>query len=220
MLRKKKLSKRLAAIARIIEDSGVETVCDVGTDHCYLPIHLAARCKKVIACDRLEEPLARARRNINLYKMENCISLRCGDGLSVLADFEAEAVVIAGMGGREIAKILSTHIPYGIKIFIFQPMNNYYFLRRSCMENSLKINREFFIEDNGRLYLTMLCSFGSEVCSDFDLLYGKFIPYDDSPYSQKYLRRELSRLIKISTVSSDPDVIRIIDGLREVLKTP
>lgn len=218
MYRKKKLSKRLAAVARLVEFSGVKTFCDIGTDHCYLPIYLADKCQKVIACDRLQEPLSRARQNVDLYKKANRISLRLGDGFNTIADFEVEAAVVAGMGGREISKILNARIPKGIRFFIFQPMNNYHVLRKTCVKNSLKIDREFLTEDNGRFYLTLMCSSGSEIYSNFDYLYGKFIPYDDNPVSKKYLKRELLRLQKISGVLGDSDVSEIVSRLLESLK--
>lgn len=217
MLMKKKLSGRLMAIARFIEENNIKSFFDIGTDHCYLPIYLADKCDRIIACDKARDPLDRARENVYFYGRCDRITLRMGNGFDALFDNEVQAAVIAGMGGREISKILLGSIPVGIRYFIIQPMNNYQLLRRTCLKRSLKIDNEFLLEDSGRIYLTVVCSYGGEYYSDFDYMYGKFIPYDKSAVSKRYLEKELLRLQKIYSFSDKSILKPIIDKLKVIL---
>ena len=58
------LSLRLKTIASLVPHGA--RVCDVGTDHAYLPIHLITEggVKSVIATDLNEKPLQNAKKNL------------------------------------------------------------------------------------------------------------------------------------------------------------
>lgn len=83
-------------------------IADVGTDHALLPAWLVARglAPRAIASDRAPGPLRAARRSLDALGVGARVELRCGEGLAVLAEGEAEVIVIAGMGGRKIAAIV------------------------------------------------------------------------------------------------------------------
>ena len=100
------LSKRLNWIIEKLDK--VEIIMDVGTDHGYIPIYLVKNniAKKVIASDINKEPLKKAKINASLDGVLDKIDLRLGGGLSPLKNREAEAVIIAGMGGNLIRDIL------------------------------------------------------------------------------------------------------------------
>ena len=73
------LSKRLSAILSLIPEGA--RVADIGTDHAYLPIALAAsgRAKSIIACDIHKGPLAVAAKNLAVSGAEGAF-LRFGRG--------------------------------------------------------------------------------------------------------------------------------------------
>ena len=79
-------------------------LADIGTDHGYLPVwlRLHGRVASAIACDLREGPLARARETGRTWGADG-IDYRLGNGLAVVSPDEADAVVIAGMGGENIA---------------------------------------------------------------------------------------------------------------------
>ena len=100
------LSKRLRAVADFVTPQG--RLADVGTDHAYVPICLMEE-KKIsgaIAMDIVDGPLQRARENIAAHHLETQIETRKSDGLEALRPGEVDTIVIAGMGGLLICRIL------------------------------------------------------------------------------------------------------------------
>ena len=104
---KLELSPRLAAIAAQVPQGA--RLADIGTDHAYLPtaLLLAGRIERAVASDVREGPLQRGRETARHYGQEENITFRCCDGLEGLTPDQADTVVIAGMGGELIARILS-----------------------------------------------------------------------------------------------------------------
>ncbi len=100
------LSERLRAVAALVTSGG--TVADIGTDHAYIPIYLiqTGAVSRAIAMDVNQGPLARAREHIAQYGLEASIETRLSDGLAALRPGEADSIVIAGMGGALMVRIL------------------------------------------------------------------------------------------------------------------
>lgn len=120
-----KLSERLAAIAEYVLEG--ETVADIGTDHGLLPIFLLLEriSPKVVLCDIKKGPLEKARANLHIYAPEIRADLRLGGGLGPLEKGEVDTVIIAGMGGLMITKILEADPvkTRSFRKFILQPRN-------------------------------------------------------------------------------------------------
>ena len=97
-------------IKKLAELAGkCDTVADIGTDHALLPILMlmGGNANKAIACDIKKGPLARAAENVKVYGTDSGkIDLRLGNGLDPLSESECDLIVIAGMGGLNIAEIL------------------------------------------------------------------------------------------------------------------
>ncbi len=100
-----RLSDRLAAAAAYVDTQ--REIIDVGTDHALLPCYLYQRgARRLTASDINAGPLLAAKENIQKYTdRPESIRLMQTDGL-IGADF-AEEIIIAGMGGELIVKILS-----------------------------------------------------------------------------------------------------------------
>ena len=100
------LSKRLKEITLLIDKCNI--IADIGTDHGYIPIYTVQEglCTKAIASDINKGPVDKARMNVRREGLERFISCRQGPGLSTLEPKEAEAVIIAGMGGNLIRDII------------------------------------------------------------------------------------------------------------------
>ena len=107
MGKKIELSKRLKLVASFVEPGAV--VADVGTDHGYVPIWLVQEevAAGGFAMDVNQGPLERAKAHIAACGLTDRIQVRLGDGLSALSDEEADTVIIAGMGGPLIVRILT-----------------------------------------------------------------------------------------------------------------
>ena len=100
------LTPRLALCARYA--AGAAILCDVGTDHGYLPISLLAEGKieYAIAADIRPGPLASARRHAGEAGLEDKMRFELADGLAFPGAERADTVVCAGMGGETVAGIL------------------------------------------------------------------------------------------------------------------
>ena len=84
-------------------------VCDAGCDHGYVSIYLVQKniCPHVIAMDINQGPLLQAREHIADYGVDAYIETRLSDGVEKLLPGEADCLILAGMGGRLMMKILT-----------------------------------------------------------------------------------------------------------------
>ena len=105
-MNKLELSPRLAAIAALVPQGA--RLADVGTDHAYLPVRLLldGGIASAVATDVNEGPLQRGRETAERYGVRTILFRRC-DGLADVRADEVDTVVIAGMGGDLIARILA-----------------------------------------------------------------------------------------------------------------
>ncbi len=120
-------------------------LADVGTDHAYLPVWLAFHglISGAVATDLRPGPLNRARENILRYGGSDRVAARLADGLSGVSPEEADDVVIAGMGGKMIARIISEAewLKNGEKHLILQPMTSVEDLRTFLAEEGFAVRR-------------------------------------------------------------------------------
>lgn len=148
------LSKRLQFIADHIDRC--KTIIDVGTDHGYIPIYSVKNnlCEKAIASDINKDPVKKAEMNAALEGVKSSVEVRLGGGLEVINIGDAEAVVIAGMGGNLIRDILEKDIEKtaSFKYLILQPAQNPEVLREYLYNNGYEIMEEDLCLDEGIYY--------------------------------------------------------------------
>lgn len=151
---KLELSPRLGAIAGLVPE-GCGCLADIGTDHGYVPVSLLleGRVWRAVAADIGAPPLEHARRTAARYGVTDQIDFRLGDGLSVLRPGEAEAIVIAGMGGDAVVDILSA-APWSRAgpLLLLQPMSKAEVLRAFLPEGGFAVLAERLVQDKGVLY--------------------------------------------------------------------
>ena len=151
------ISKRLLLCTELI--TSCDTVADVGTDHGYLGIYLLRQgiCRHVIASDLREKPLASARANAALFGVQDRITFLQSDGLESIQPGSFQTLVLAGMGGDLIARILE-QAPWlkdeGVTL-ILQPQSAMHDLRRLLSETGWHICRERLARDGHFLYAVM-----------------------------------------------------------------
>ena len=152
------LTKRMQAVCDLINNAN--TVCDVGCDHGFVPIYLVKEraFTSAVAMDINEGPLAAAAINIEMNGVKDKIKTRLSDGLNALLPGEAEAIVIAGMGGRLIVRILedamlkiSDNI-FGIKELILQPQSELQYFRSSVRKLGFVCEAEDMVLEDGKFY--------------------------------------------------------------------
>ena len=100
------IDNRLRVCSEMVNGSGI--VCDVGTDHAYLPAYLIENkiCDYALASDINDGPLSFAEQTVKKYKFEDRIKLVKSDGLDKIPSENVSDIIIAGMGGETIVSIL------------------------------------------------------------------------------------------------------------------
>ncbi len=149
-----KCSERLQAVARWVPAGA--TVADIGADHAHLLIHLVLRerIKKGVAGELNKGPYENARSQVERSGLSDRIEVRLGDGLSVLKEGEADAIVIAGMGGALIASILDRGRKKlsGVRRLVLQPNTGGERVRQWLRQNGWVPVGETLVEEGGTLY--------------------------------------------------------------------
>ena len=160
-----RLTPRLQAIADSINE--YEVLADIGTDHAFLPIYLIQKVKitKAIATDINKGPIEIAQKRIRKYKLEDKIETRQGNGMTVIEPYEADAIVIAGMGGMLIAEIIeqSKSVATAAKILVMQPMLDSGKLRRYLLQNGFEIFDEELAKEDKKIYEIIWARYTGEI---------------------------------------------------------
>ena len=204
MAGKVQLSERLTAIAEMVTEGN--RLVDVGCDHGYLPVYLMLQHKipGAIATDVGKGPLARAQEHIAQYHMEAYIETRLCNGLSEIRPGEGDTLVIAGMGGPLMERILSEgrHALPGFQELILQPQSDIPHFRRFVMQNGYQIIQEEMILEEGKFYPIMKAvQYEGEqpaVWSREEEMFGRLLLERKHPVLKLYLERELRIRSEIS----------------------
>lgn len=148
------LSARMEAVARMVTPGN--RVCDVGCDHGYVSLYLVqqeiAPC--VIAMDVGTGPLDRAREHVQEAGMQQYINLRLSDGLSAYRPGEADSLILAGMGGKLMRRILEREREKtdSFKELILQPQSQIREFRAFLREAGYFITDENMILEDEKFY--------------------------------------------------------------------
>lgn len=154
------LSGRLLAVASLVT-AGYRVV-DIGTDHAYIPIYLVQKglTDSAIAMDINEGPLKRAKAHVKESGMEGKIGLRLSDGFEKLRPSEADAAVLAGMGGPLMIRLLKEYpeTVLSLQELILQPQSETAKVRAFLLEEGFFFLREDMVKDDGKYYSMMKVS--------------------------------------------------------------
>ncbi|MCI8590515.1 MAG: SAM-dependent methyltransferase [Clostridiales bacterium] len=175
-----RLDNRLKACASLVRGG---FAVDIGTDHAYVPIYLIQNhiCTRVVASDVRMGPVQRAQRNIEAYGLAEVIQVVQADGLQSEAFLGCSDVIIAGMGGDLIAKMIdqcSWSRQKGVR-YILQPMSKAERLRFYLWNHGYEIIEEMIAYDEkgaeNRVYQILCCTYTGKKTdfTEIDLLIGK-----------------------------------------------
>ena len=167
-------SKRICEIAKLIKPYKI--IADVGCDHGYLIIEsfLNSDVSKAIAIDNKIGPLNSAKKNLEKYNFNVRFSL--SSGVNDIDD-DTEVVVISGMGGLLISKIISDDLTnnkklYNVKRLILQANRNNFELRKFLMESNYQIIDEKIVYEDDKYYEIIVCERVNEkIIYTFEELY-------------------------------------------------
>lgn len=194
------LSKRLETVAGMVQSGGV--VADVGCDHGFTSIFLVQKdlAKKAVAMDINPGPLERAREHIAQYEMEELIETRLSDGLDGLTAGEADTILISGMGGALMRRILERgeDVVRSCRELVLSPQSENHLVRTKIQESGFAIDREEMLLDQGKYYVVIHAVPGEQHFSwEEEYIYGRDLIDRKHPVLAEYLEKERNRLAGI-----------------------
>ena len=194
------LSKRLQAVANLVTPG--KRLADIGTDHGYVPIWLyeQGRIPSALAMDLREGPLQRAKEHIRMHGLDEKIKTRLSDGLEKLLPGEADSIVIAGMGGMLVVKILTQGqaVLDSVQELILQPQSDLDAVREYLHRTGFVIVQEEMVFEEGKYYPMMKAVHG-ENTDDRKIwfLYGRLLLENRHPVLESYLQKEYDSCCKL-----------------------
>lgn len=200
------ISRRLETIAGMV--SRDFTVCDVGTDHGYLAIYLIEQgiSPRVIAMDVAKGPLSKAQANVGAYGYEDVIETRLSDGVQMLSEGEAQTVIMAGMGGILINRLLENgrKVLNSVHELILSPHTDVCLVRKYLLKNGYTITDEQMMIEESKYYVMIKAEHGVEPAySECEYNYGKILLQRKNQVLNQYLHKELEKLLLIKENISD-----------------
>lgn len=224
-MRELQISRRLKAVAAMVSPGLV--LADVGCDHGYIPIYLIQKGQipRAIAMDINQGPLLRAREHIREWGLEAYIETRLSDGLKALEPGEAQCLVIAGMGGPLMERILTQGAPVlkDMKELILQPQSEIGHFRQFLAENGYRIIEEDMVEEEKKYYPMMKAVQGSmNYTKKAEYLYGKKLLEKRHPVLREFLEKEdrasrelLKKLTQVETSSAEKRKEELQEEIRD-----
>ena len=221
-----RLSERLERVVSFVRPCA--SAADIGTDHALVPVELVRRgiVKKALAMDVRPGPLSRAKEQISRAGLSDQIEPRLSDGLAALKPQEAETVIIAGMGGELIIRILTEgrHMWDSVAQWVLSPHSEVFKVRGWLLENGFSIEKEDMVCEDGKYYVLMdVRRAGSGIESPardaefVRLLYGDSLIRERNPVLAQYLKEEEQMLMKreASLRQSAKGSLRAVERLME-----
>ncbi len=202
------ISSRLKEIAKHIPKASF--FADIGSDHAYLPtfVCLSDLDATAIAGEVNQGPFNKAKEVVDTYNLENRIDVRLGDGLAVLDSDEPDTIVIAGMGGKLIEKILLQNISKTLntKKIILQPNLDSDRLRKWFLKYNYNLTNEKIIEENNHFYEILIAektdeenNYSEEISLEKQIYFGPILLKEHSlEFRKKWIgeKSNLKRIIK------------------------
>ena len=201
-------------------------VAEVGADHGFITKNLFETNKIDFAylTDISNKCL---QKSINNFKNTsyNCKFL-VGDGLEALKneDFKnspkPEEIIIAGMGGNEIIKILQNKEANKFNFFVLQPQKNVVELRKFLQERKFLIEKDFMVKD-GKIYYNVLKVVRTNCLNNLteeEILFGKTNLISFNPDFENYILHEIEKNKEILNKKSLPEIIEKLEKLNAVYK--
>ena len=138
-----------------------------------------------------EGPLMRAEEHIRLSGLASYIETRLSDGLEKLGCGEADSVLVAGMGGPLMIRILQDGERQlaGVSELILQPQSELGLVRHFLEESGWNIDAEDMVREDGKYYTAIHAvpgdmAWGQEVF----YRYGKTLLENHHPVLGRYLK--------------------------------
>ena len=193
-----KLSKRLKIIHDMVPKS---VVADIGSDHGKLMIALVQSgiIQKGFAVENKEGPFERLRSNLIKYHVDDKVTPLFSDGIKDITR-DVNTIVIAGMGGQTIVKILKAHPEKMIRVqtIIIDAHTAVPFARKEICQMGFAIADEKIVKEDDIFYeIIKFVKAEKAIISDEDLEFGPILRQEKSAtFKEKYQ----NRIFEIDTI--------------------
>lgn len=194
------LRPRLRALADAVD--GFESVADIATDHALLAAALIVegRARHVIAIDKNEAPLRRASATLAARAIVG-VELRRGDGFAPLSHGEAQAAVVAGIGGQLAARLIGAGVPDGLDRLWLQVNSDHEHLRRVMAAAGWSLDDESLVESDGRIFTNLAYRRAPQPetarWTPRDWTWGPHLRHERSPLYLRLRRRERAAAMRV-----------------------
>ena len=211
-LRLPKLDVRLQLIADLVPKC--KLAADIGADHGRLSCYLLSkgRCEEMIVSDISADSLNKSKRLIDLHGLSPRAHFMVADGLEAV-NRRADAVIIAGIGGKTIAEMLRKHELIGGAKLIISAHTDLPLLRGALNKYGYTLQRETVIRASGRYYTVIEAVKGKSEYSQQQLYIGHNLCDTDGSTMAEYL----SWRKDVVSITKDPDKLLYIKWLNEEL---
>ncbi len=222
-------SLRLQAITNMVPRA--DTLADIGCDHGKAALMLldSYKVEKVICSDISSKSLEKAKMLFSTNKYEERVSIREGDGFNVLKAGEAEAAIIAGIGGELMSEILERGKDKMPDTLVLSCNSKPEALRLWLCKNGYFIEDEDLVYENDHFYPVILARKGNEKeLTEIEIEFGPVL----IKKRHKMLRKLLEERIKKNELELEEikksaakrkenlisDINKKLEGYTEVLK--
>ncbi len=216
-------SNRIDKICSLVK---AKTVAEIGCDHAYILRNLLET--KPIDCafasDISELCLNKARHNLSGFLHK--IYFFVGDGLDPLDDILGQKVansvpvdiIIAGMGGKEIIKILNNagKLFSPNVAFILQPQKNSDMVRKYLVAHCFKITQDIVAKDGKMFYNIIRCkvNFKQNTLTDEQIMFGLGTIKDEDYFEYlAYERKKCERILAKKDVERVKNKLDLLERL-------
>ena len=217
-MRAYKRIKKLAEVVDSLAKNGDE-VADIACDHGYLAelFDRNSKFSKVYATDISKECLKKVenlKANFNLNKVMPLL----GDGLEPLEKVDIAA--IAGVGGLEIIKMLTTQNKTKngdnkCNIFVLQPAQNVFEFRKWLFDNEIFVIKDILVEDAKKFYPIIAINVSRKQKND-KTLFNLYCGRDNDKQSDMFKRFLVYSIVNFSYLENlGNETIEKDDVLRE-----
>ncbi len=228
------LSERLRMNVSLVPDG--KRVADIGCDHGYAAIWLTkyGNARKVVAMDVNRGPIECARCHVKEHGLEGQVECRLSDGTEALQPGEVDTLMMAGMGGPLMIRILETAEPgvmSRIDTLVMQPQSEIWNVRKFMAGIGFRIEEEKACIDDHKYYFAFRAvrqdgKPDREEKPEWEMRYGTYLIQTKNAVLRQYLEKErkTSRLILEKMCAQDvsletrQEILHKIEGIEQCLR--
>jgi|GEM_PF-575267 len=219
------LSVRLMEIVSAVPPC--ERVLDIGSDHGHVPAWLLENhiAKRAVATDIHADPAETARRYLRRQGVMQQADVYHTDGLHGIRMQKGDVVILSGLGGLEMIRVISESLadhagifPDGT-LFVLQPQRSFEELRTYLSGGGFSIEEESVCLDRDKFYCILLAKWTGQKAADLsltELLLGPCLLRKRPPNFIKYLHHQRNVLKK--HMRARPELAAVLSDIEHILE--